>query len=192
MTPQQDLDRELMRRVAQGDAQAFDDLFARHYPSVVRFLSSRIARRSDLEDLAQIVLLRTWQKAGAFRNGSSVSTFIKGIARNVHLEALARASRSDRLGLGEQDAARCPYCQHACNKDEASAEVCRRERDLQLARAISSLPPQAREAIRLRVIESHSAAEAADLAGCTPDTLRRRLVRAFATLRRKLNVPSID
>lgn len=191
VTSQDEQDRELMRRIAQHDVSAFEMLYDRHYESVLRFLARRSSPGREVEDLAQTVFLRLWEKAGVFRGDSSVSTFVKGIARNVHREALARPTLLDTAAAYPLEASldNCPYCDQACPLDGGAVVSCRQEHELKLARAIASLPKSAREAIRLRIVEGRGAAEAARLVGCSPDTLRRRLVRAFGKLKSALDRP---
>jgi RNA polymerase sigma-70 factor, ECF subfamily len=176
-----------MRRVAQGDAIAFGSLFERHYDGVLRFLGSRTGRQDDVEDVAQATFLQVWRTAREFRGESSVSTYLKSVAMNLHRQNRARVPHSSASeGLESAAADKCSSCRDECSLSGPEAASCRAEREAQVLRAVAALPEQARQAIRLRILEQRGAAESASLAGCSLRSLERYLAHGLAILREKL------
>src|SRR5512134_3594333 len=83
-----DRERQLLRRVADGDRQAFQTLYLAYHRRLARFLT-RVTRRYDVaEEVINDTLWVVWCKAGQFRGESQVSTWIMGIAYRRALKAL--------------------------------------------------------------------------------------------------------
>ena len=79
----QDLDLELIARIAAGDEQAMTTFYERH-----KGLVGRLARHSGLSDadaceLVQEAFLRVWQAAHSFKGLSTVRSWLRGIVRLV-------------------------------------------------------------------------------------------------------------
>ena len=87
-------DRELVKRIAQHDARAFDVLFDR-YHETVRGRIARIVRDPDAaEDVAQEVFLRVWTRAGQWGGRGAVRAWLLRIATNLALNHLRSRRRS--------------------------------------------------------------------------------------------------
>src|SRR5580693_8780944 len=84
------LDRELLRSVANGDAKALEHLYLEYYRRLLQFLSRLSSRRDALDEAINDTFWIVWKKAGEFRGGSRVSTWIMGIAWRCAMKALRR------------------------------------------------------------------------------------------------------
>src|SRR5262249_16863104 len=85
-----DRERALLARVAERDRAAFEELYCGYHRRLTRFLG-RLTQRHDLiEEIINDCLWIVWQKAGDFRGGSMVSTWIMGIAYRCTLKSLRR------------------------------------------------------------------------------------------------------
>jgi len=85
-------DCELMRRVQQGDAHAFEDLVRRHDRTLGLHLR-RYVGPDDASDLRQEVLLRVWERAHQWEGRGSPLAWMLRIATNLALNHL-RARRA--------------------------------------------------------------------------------------------------
>jgi RNA polymerase sigma-70 factor, ECF subfamily len=90
------IDREIadgrtMIRLQSGDASAFDELFARHYPYVLRTIAVIVRDDARAEDLTQTVFLNLWIAPESFREGSLVA-WLSRVGRNRAFDEL-RARR---------------------------------------------------------------------------------------------------
>ncbi|MBD3648139.1 MAG: RNA polymerase sigma factor [Pseudomonadales bacterium] len=84
---------KLLKAVAEGDKRAMASLYECYMPRLWRFLY-RITRDSDLiQELTNDVMLTVWQKAEQFRQESTVSTWILGIAYRKALDAIRHQKR---------------------------------------------------------------------------------------------------
>src|SRR5262245_28665603 len=78
----------LLRRIADQDRQALEELYNAYHRRLCRFLL-RLAPRYDFaEEVINDTFWVVWTKAGEFRGASRVSTWIMGIAYRRALRAL--------------------------------------------------------------------------------------------------------
>ena len=70
----------LLRRVADPDLGAFDELFENYHPRLFAFLFRLTRSHGAAEEMANDVMLTLWKGAGRVRGESTVSTWIFGIA----------------------------------------------------------------------------------------------------------------
>lgn len=163
-----------------GDRAAFAQLYAMH-----RDLAFGLAvRLTGDRDLAEEVLLdafaSAWSGLPGFRSDSGFGTWVCGIIVNRAREALRRRSRAgSRLETLLEEPASVG--------DAWGDAVSHTEDRVDLERAISALPPGAREALLLRHVYGFSCAEAADLLEVSVGTVKSQTSRACALLREKLS-----
>lgn len=55
-----DNEKDLLKRLAEGDEDAFHRIFNYYYPRTMVFLSRMIADREDVRDMAQNIFIRIW------------------------------------------------------------------------------------------------------------------------------------
>jgi RNA polymerase sigma-70 factor (ECF subfamily) len=86
-------DRALMAHVADGDADAFDELYRRHNRRVLMHARSLCATRELAEEVAQETFISLWRGAHLYRPArGSVSTWLSGMVRNRAIDAWRRAT----------------------------------------------------------------------------------------------------
>src|SRR5215471_7213969 len=81
-------DEALMARLAAGDRQAMNALFARHRLGVYRFLLRLVGNAAAAEDIVSEVFIELWRHAASFQGRARLSTFILTIARNKAISFL--------------------------------------------------------------------------------------------------------
>ncbi len=171
---------ELIRRIAQRDRRAFEELYNLYHRRLARFLT-RLTRRYDVaEEVINDTFWIVWKKAGDFRGASQPSTWILGIAyrraRNAFRSA-ARASSMENLDV--------------LPEPPTSDEPMRREelRDW-LIQALEQLPMEQRLAVELCYELGYSCEEISTIMGCPVNTVKTRLFHARAKLQKLLPVLS--
>jgi RNA polymerase sigma-70 factor (ECF subfamily) len=177
-----DLDA-LLTRAQGGDVRAFEDLLRAHLPRVRRFARAFAFVEADADDLAQDALLKVYKSLKLFRYQSAFSTWLFAVVRNSFLDsAKSRAGRQRGLedGLGEQHA-RAPA--EAPLADEALAREQEKQR---LWRALRQVPAEFRSALVLFDLEGHTYDELAAIEGVPVGTVKSRLFRGRALLRKLL------
>jgi RNA polymerase sigma factor (sigma-70 family) len=96
-------DAELERLAAQGDREAFAELYSRHSGRVYDFLLRMVGDPDEASDLMQETFLRAMRALSAEEKGAAFSTWVLTIARNLALKRLERRSRTVTLAPREGD-----------------------------------------------------------------------------------------
>lgn len=165
-------DAALLRRIAQQDRRAFEELYHGYHRRLSRFLM-RLAPRFDFaEEIINDTFWVVWCKATEFRGASRVSTWIMGIAYRRALRAL-RSARQHAAAL--QD----PLPEDAAGIDYSEA------RDTQdwIARALATLPTEQRLTLELAYFMGHSCEEIAVITAAPVGTVKARMFHAREKLR---------
>jgi RNA polymerase sigma-70 factor (ECF subfamily) len=178
-----DPDYALIRAIAQGDGFAMDELYTRHGPGLLTYLSSRLGNRQWAEEVLQEVMFAVWQSAGRFRGESRVYTWMIIIARNRAINAFQRdKSLSDK-----------PL------EDETGAIPAQIDTDIELRAqldelrsAVAQLPDEQRETLELVFIHGLSNNETAAVLNIPSGTVKSRLYRAKARLREWLEEKELE
>lgn len=180
-TPPDELDEITLARAQRGDERARRVLVERYQRPVFALLSRMLYGRGGavVEDLAQETFLRVFRALPGFdrRGAARLSTWILTIASRLAIDELRRKRPpSDPLDPASEPAS-----------DSAADEVAERERlGALLRRAIDDLPPEFRAAFLLREYHELEYAEIADNLKVDLGTVKSRLSRARAALRRAL------
>lgn len=83
-----DKDGQLLKRIAQKDAEAFHMLYQQYGLEILRYLMSRLDGRQQAEDVLQNLMLIVWQRAASYNGSGSVRGWMYGIARNLCANAV--------------------------------------------------------------------------------------------------------
>jgi RNA polymerase sigma-70 factor (ECF subfamily) len=175
---QVDGDHALVRAAGLGDTRAFEQLYRLHvrrvHAVVWRLAGGQPARA---EDLVQEAFIRAWQALPAFRYESAFATWRHRLAVNTALMDLrSRAGGEDR----ETDDAALEYLP---TQDTAGHRL-REQMDLE--RAVATLPERARAVLVLHDIEGWKHEEIASELGMAVGSSKAQLHRARNLLRQRL------
>lgn len=169
-----------MARYAEGDSQAFREVFELLGARLSRFLR-RLSGSDELaRDLFQETLLRIHQARGAFRPGSPVLPWAYTIARNVFLDS-ARARRRAPALLPVDDAS-----SETAVSAQAESELAARQAARSVDRALAAMSPARREAFVLLRFEGLSVADAAEVLGVSDNAVKLRAFQAYELIRAAL------
>lgn len=181
-------DEALLRKLADGDSAAFDELFSRHSGPIYSFLSRMISARSDPEDLLQETFLRVITHAKDFKAGMAIRPWLFTIARNVALNWMKKSRLRSDLEVQTDLSDWQPRTTGAQPVDPSRlAEV--EEDKARVLAAMEDLPPLHREILILIIFNSFSYEEAAAITGDPESTLRSRVFHALRKLRERLKEP---
>ena len=185
---------ELIRRVCQGDKEAFYGLVRPYERAVYVAAVSILNNPADAEEVAQEAVLKAFTHLAEFRAEAKFSTWLIQITIN---EARSRL-RKDRRHLYESvDEPRTDEERDYSPKDFAdwreipSETLKRNELRNALKRALASLPLKYREVLILRDIQNLSIEETAEILGISEGNVKTRLLRARLQMRDAL-APGID
>jgi RNA polymerase sigma factor (sigma-70 family) len=171
-----DPDHAIIRSMANGDADALDELYVRYGPGILNFLVARLNDRQLAEEVLQDVMFAAWKSAPSFRGESKVLTWLLTIARNRAINT----QRKSQLPLVEYDEEIRAYA-----TDTGPFEkVVRLDQSEALREALDQLPAAQREVLVLVFIHQLSGVEVAEVLGISVGTVKSRLFRAKEMLRR--------
>jgi len=192
--PSEVSEAELIRRVCQGDKEAFYGLVRPYERAVYVAAVSILNNPADAEEVAQEAVLKAFTHLAEFRAEAKFSTWLIQITINESRSRL----RKDRRHLYESiDEARTDEEGDYSPKDfadwrEIPSETLKRD-ELRnaLKRALASLPLKYREVLILRDIQNLSIEETAEILGISEGNVKTRLLRARLQMRDAL-APGID
>jgi len=172
-------ERELVGRfLATRDEESFLSLYRAHAGFVFRVLARVLGEeRGDLDDVFQETWRRCADRLATFAFGSSLRTWLCGIALNCAREAL----RARRAGFTWEEVELDELS--SVGEDAPDLDASPRE----LEAAIARLPAGYRAVLVLHDVEEHTHEEIAALLGIRPGTSKSQLARARAWLRRAVS-----
>ena len=165
----------LLRRVADGERQAFDVLYRSYYRRLHRFLEQMTHRPELVGEVLNDTMLVVWRKAGTFNHGSRVSTWIFAIAYRRALKALKRAPDPGvEVALAEDTAQTDPSLEQVLIERDTSRT---------LRAALAALSADQRAVVELTYYHGYAYREIAHIVGCPVDTVKTRMFHARRRLR---------
>jgi RNA polymerase sigma-70 factor, ECF subfamily len=171
-------DEQLMLAYRQGDAGAFETLYARHKGPLYRFVLRSVKQRALAEELYQEIWMRVIEARGRYAVQAKFTTWLYTIAHH------RLADHWRKRGLQLVDAAEADAVAHRSFEPEARAEG---RQDLQrLAAALAALPELQRETFLLHEEAGMTLAEIAAATGATAEAAKSRLRYALGKLREAL------
>lgn len=187
-------DDNLAQRASQGDAEAAEDLLARHLPGLIGFVARRAGDLSPKEsssDLAQSVCREVlsdlaagklrYLGEGEFRAWLYEAALFKIKNRRRYWHAERRDKRRELREAGPSSSA--PGLDGlAGDSGTPSREAAAQEETERLARLLDELPERYREVVRLARLEGLPHREIAERLGISEVASRQLLNRALARL----------
>lgn len=183
-------DQDLVRRVQQGDTQAFGVLVERYQDRIYTVCLRQLGDRTLAEEVAQDVFLSAFRAMGNFRGDAKLSTWLFRIAINqcknqkLYHRRRARGRHEPLEGTPHPDR---PAREFAHPDRGPDAGVHRSEAERLLAEALEELEPDYRVIIVLRDVEDLAYDEIAEALDLAKGTVKSRLHRARAQLARLLS-----
>src|SRR5438105_2421626 len=134
-------DAALMRRVAEGDQRAFEQLYTRYADQLFRYCAALLRRPEDAEDALQAAMTNAYRALarGDGVGDVAVRAWLYRIAHNECVNIMRRRVVNEEL-TGAETAVR----------DEVPDQVERAAEVRQLTADLATLPPRPRSALVLR------------------------------------------
>ncbi|MCS6950288.1 MAG: sigma-70 family RNA polymerase sigma factor [Armatimonadota bacterium] len=187
-----DTDAALVARCKEDDWTAFDEVVERYQHKIYGYVRRLVGNETDAEDITQEVFVKAVTSLRAFREESSLQTWLFRIATNLCRDLIRRRQREGgwfplwrRAEEGDDAGGEIPIELPDDNSNPEKLLLREELHDL-LGRAIERLPVAMREVLVLHDIESLSYEEIAQALDIPLGTVKSRLFHARARLREAL------
>lgn len=179
-------DASLVARVAAGDRDAFEALYARHMVPLYRTALALTRRSAVAEDLLQETFLRAFRHLERIRlePGASLRPWLHRILINLVYDRSARLKRASN----PLERAMNSLMPQAGASPERRAELAELERDV--SQAVEMLPFKQRIVVVLFYLHDMDLSEIAETVGVPVGTVKSRLYYGRANLRSALEQDS--
>ena len=175
---------ELLRRIAQRERAAFEDLYSRYanilYASALKF----VKEDADAQDVVQDVFIQIWDKAKLYDPAKGKPlTWALTLTRNRAIDRIRAIQRRTRLrDEFEQET----FIDESAGVREALSGVDASEKGQILRAAVSQLSPQQKKVIELAYFGGLTQTEIAEKLGEPLGTVKARARRGLLKLKELL------
>jgi RNA polymerase sigma-70 factor (ECF subfamily) len=179
--PDTDTDESLLERARAGDEDAFLSIYTRHRVAMFRFACRLLGDSSAAEDVTHDCFLSLFKHPERFdaARGATLRTYLFAAVRNLSLKQFRRAAQETLIDEAADE-------QRAPDAEQPLSRVLEAELSAAVRAAVEGLPALQREVLILFEFENLSLQEIAVVVGAEANTVKSRLARARAGLRRAL------
>ncbi len=170
---------QILKSIAQGNRQAFEELYQLFKVKVYNTALSYVQNVEDAEEVTQDVFTTIYRKANQFQGNSSVNTWIYRITVNSSLNFIKKRNRSV-FSVFNSNTMDPPNFEHP------GVQMENKESSAFLFKAIDSLPESQKTAFILSFVEELPRQEVADIMEISLKATESLLQRAKVNLREKL------
>ena len=167
----------LLERWRAGDAEAGQELFARHFDSIYGFFETKCEAEAD--ELTQATFLACLRARDQFRKESSFRTYLFTIARNELYRRLRERQRRDaKIDFELSSIAELV--------STPGTKIARNQEKRRLVEALRQLPVEQQTLLELHYWEEMEIGQLAEIFESPSATIRTRLHRARKALRERM------
>ena len=180
-------DTTLIKKLKQGDEQAFREVVNLYEGMVINTCYGFVHQYEEAEDIAQDVFVQVYKSIGKFRSDAKLSTWIYRISVNQSLNYLRKKNKRSIIERAEDylfDYGIETVAESANNQPQAILE--NKERAQQLHSAIDSLPENQKIAFTLSKYRGESNKKIAEIMKISVSAVEALLNRAKTKLQIKL------
>lgn len=182
---------ELIAAVLQGDAASFEPLVQKYSPRVFATARRYARRESEVEDIAQEVWLKAFEKLKSFRGEAPFEHWLMRMTVRTCYDFLRRHQRNRESSFSDLSESESDWLEKFVAAPESASEEADAAK-LLIERVLEKLSPQARMVITLLEIEDRSVKEIAELTGWSVALVKVRAFRARAEMRKILSKMAKD
>jgi len=176
---------ELIAAVLAGDAASFEPFVQKYSPRVFATARRYARRESEVEDIAQEVWLKAFEKLNSFRGEAPFEHWLMRLTVRTCYDFLRGHQRNRESAFSDLTDPENDWLERFLMQPEAATENADAAR-LLVARVLERLSPSARLIITLLEIEDRPVKEIARLTGWSVPLVKVRAFRARAEMRKIL------
>lgn len=178
-------DADLIAAVLRGDTASFESIVVRYSPRVFATARRYARRASEVEDIAQEVWLKAYQKLSTFRGEAPFEHWLMRMTVRTCYDFLRNHQRNREHAIAELTEDEADWLEKFAVAPESADEQSNAARQL-VERVLEMLSPPARLIITLLEIEDRTVKEIAELTGWSIPLVKVRAFRARAEMKKCL------
>ncbi|MEB2346010.1 MAG: RNA polymerase sigma factor [Deltaproteobacteria bacterium] len=182
-------DEVLLARIRERDSGALRALFQRYQGRMFHFVMRRLHDPGLAEEVVADVFFEVWRSIDRFQGASRPSTWIFGIANFKATGAHRDRSRLKRAAVVPT---KVESLHRVADDGDADGRLLARDELRIVHRALDEMPGEQRELLELAVVEGLAYDEIARRLGVPEGTVKTRVSRARARLRRGLERRGVE
>lgn len=179
----------LVTRARQGDLAAFEELFKLYHKKIYSIAYQILGDETEASDVTQDVFIKAYASIGSLKSDAAFVTWLKTAAVNKCRDLIRKRKRVKTESLDSPvtlDDGSSTTREIADSSDGPEDALVSRDLRDSVRKAINSLQPDYREVVTLFYIDGADISEIARVTGAREGTIKSRLSRARAQLKRKL------
>ena len=175
-------DQSLVKSVLRGNNQAFEFLIRKYEKLVFHMIQKLTTDQIIVEELAQDVFMKVYEKLPGFRFDSKLSTWIATIAYRHTINSLRKSNKMTYKALEEADEGQ--FFKEATTPEDLLSSASMSEF---VQQNIEKLPAHYRNVLYLYHIEEMTYPEIVEITGMPEGTVKNYLFRARKLLKEQLS-----
>jgi RNA polymerase sigma-70 factor (ECF subfamily) len=164
-------EKEILRLIAMGDKQVFEQLFRSWYARLVVFALKFIPDRMEAENVVQMVFIKLWEKRKELKI-ESLNAYLMIAVRNSCINEIKRT----RYHLSVEEQFQLPMVE---DEEPGMKEELLEKID----KTINEMPPQRQKIFKMSRFDGLKYKEIAAALGISPKTVEVQMGKALKTLR---------
>ncbi|HXG57804.1 MAG TPA: RNA polymerase sigma factor [Thermoanaerobaculia bacterium] len=173
-------DRELVRTIRQGDAEAFEQLVRRKTGKVYALCYRIIGNSEDAKDIAQLVFIKLWENLEKYDPQYAFDTWLYRMVTNVAIDFMrSRQSRENAVNSNLR-------LVKTSEEAEQGVVVQRKEVEAVFREVSNVLSPKQKAIFVMREMEDIPSCDIAKILGCRESTVRNHLFNARKLMQEQL------
>lgn len=171
-------EKELVKKLSEGDSFAYEVLFYKYRNKVKGFAVKLVPSQVDPEEIVQEVFVRVWLKKETVNPEKDFQSYLFSIAKHLVLDHLKSAVNRKLYFVGE-------HFQHDLLVDDGSDTPLTEDVEEKLQNLIEEIPERRREIFRLSRFEGLSYKQIAERLNISENTVDSQIRNALNFLRKE-------
>jgi RNA polymerase sigma-70 factor (ECF subfamily) len=174
------INKAIIEKLAEGDHNAFHQVFKAFYGKVYYFALGFIKNQTDADDITQMVFTKLWMKRSMLAEVENIDTYLYTITKNTVLNFIS-SNKSHILDIETIKNLREPS---PSQQEQVEAQ------DLQILidMIVSNMPPQRQAVYRMSREEGLTNEEISQKMGIQKKTVENHLNLALGDIRKMLKI----
>lgn len=173
------IEENIVSQAVKGDGEAFALLYEEYLDKIYRYIYLRLGNQEGAEDLTQEVFARALEAIGRYKwRNLPFASWLFRIAHNQVIDYFRKESKIEKIDWDDNMAPSHDAGPESITQHKLEAE--------ELAETVKRLSPAQREVISLRFGAELSVAEAAEVLGKNPGTIKALQHNAIIALRKMM------